>query len=109
MQRGSGSDAFRAAWEHELLPAVRAFEPEDVLLALTPTLVPTLTRTQVRAFEPEAIFLAAGFDAHADDPLASMRSAEAGRLRSARPPDLARPPSPWPSPSDVTLALSLRP
>lgn len=44
---GSGSAAFRAAWARELLPAVRAFEPQ-------------------------AIFLSAGFDAHADDPLASL-------------------------------------
>lgn len=44
---GSGSAAFRAAWAQELLPAVRAFEPQ-------------------------AVFLSAGFDAHADDPLASL-------------------------------------
>ena len=48
---GCGSDAFRHAWTTELLPAVRAFEPE-------------------------AIFLSAGFDAHADDPLASLQLAE---------------------------------
>jgi len=44
---GSGSQEFRDAWQKTLLPAVRAFEPE-------------------------AIFLSAGFDAHAEDPMASM-------------------------------------
>lgn len=44
---GCGSSEFRAAWESELLPAVRDFGPE-------------------------AIFLSAGFDAHQADPLASM-------------------------------------
>jgi acetoin utilization deacetylase AcuC-like enzyme len=45
---GCGSDEFREAWQSTILPAVREFEPE-------------------------AIFLSAGFDAHADDPLASMQ------------------------------------
>lgn len=48
---GCGSEAFRSAWEEELLPAVRAFEPE-------------------------ALFLSAGFDAHAADPLASLQLRE---------------------------------
>ena len=43
----SGSAEFRAAWSDTLLPTVRKFEPE-------------------------AIFLSAGFDAHVDDPLATM-------------------------------------
>jgi len=47
----AGSSEFRHAWASELLPAVRAFEPE-------------------------AIFLSAGFDAHADDPLASLTLSE---------------------------------
>jgi acetoin utilization deacetylase AcuC-like enzyme len=48
LSAGCGSEEFRAAWADELLPAVRAFEPD-------------------------AIFLAAGFDGHADDPLASVQ------------------------------------
>ena len=45
------SIAFRKAWASELLPAVDAFEPE-------------------------AIFLSAGFDGHADDPLATLTLTE---------------------------------
>ena len=45
---GAGSNDFRRAWRQQLLPAVRAFRPE-------------------------AIFISAGFDAHVDDPLSSMR------------------------------------
>lgn len=45
---GGGSKEFRAAWRDELLPSIRAFEPE-------------------------AIFISAGFDAHADDPLAALK------------------------------------
>ena len=44
---GSGSREFRGAWESMLLPAIRSFEPD-------------------------AIFLSAGFDAHAEDPLAGL-------------------------------------
>ena len=44
---GAGSAAFRTAWTETLLPAVRRFDPD-------------------------VVFLSAGFDAHADDPLASM-------------------------------------
>lgn len=44
---GAGSDEFRGAWREVLLPAVRKFEPE-------------------------AIFISAGFDGHAEDPLASL-------------------------------------
>uniref|UniRef100_A0A7S2BPN0 Histone deacetylase domain-containing protein n=1 Tax=Haptolina brevifila TaxID=156173 RepID=A0A7S2BPN0_9EUKA len=44
----TGSQAFRRVWRQELLP-------------------------RVREFDPEAIFLSAGFDAHADDPLSSVR------------------------------------
>ena len=48
---GCGSEAFRRAWTEDLLPAVRAFDPE-------------------------AVFLSAGFDAHADDPMASLQLRE---------------------------------
>ena len=44
---GCGSAEFRRAWRDTLLPAVRAFDAE-------------------------VAFLSAGFDGHADDPLASM-------------------------------------
>ena len=48
----SGSAEFRRAWRDELLPAVRAFQPE-------------------------AIFVSAGFDAHAEDPLSSCLLSDA--------------------------------
>jgi len=44
---GCGSSAFRAAWDADIFPVVDAFEPELLLIS-------------------------AGFDAHADDPLAGM-------------------------------------
>ena len=44
---GSGSAAFRAAWERELIPALRAFAPELLIIS-------------------------AGFDAHKADPLAAL-------------------------------------
>ena len=44
---GTGSAAFRAAWERQVLP-------------------------RVDAFKPELIFISAGFDAHRADPLAGM-------------------------------------
>ena len=44
---GSGSAAFRAAWSGTILPALEAFGPELVVVS-------------------------AGFDAHADDPLADL-------------------------------------
>ena len=50
---GSGDDAYRAAFEGAVEPAVCAFEPELVLVS-------------------------AGFDAHADDPLAQMEVSEDG-------------------------------
>jgi acetoin utilization deacetylase AcuC-like enzyme len=50
---GSGDDAYREAFEQVVQPAVRAFEPELVLVS-------------------------AGFDAHAEDPLAGMEVTEAG-------------------------------
>jgi acetoin utilization deacetylase AcuC-like enzyme len=50
---GSGDDAFVAAWRDELLPAVEAFRPE-------------------------AILVSAGYDAHADDPLAGLEVTEDG-------------------------------
>jgi acetoin utilization deacetylase AcuC-like enzyme len=48
----AGSDEFRAAMAHEVLPMLRAFEPELVIVS-------------------------AGFDAHRDDPLAELRLTEA--------------------------------
>lgn len=48
---GSGSAAFRAIYERELLPALEAFSP-DIL------------------------FVSAGFDAHSDDPLANLELTE---------------------------------
>jgi acetoin utilization deacetylase AcuC-like enzyme len=45
---GSGSSQFRAAFESKLLPALKAFRPELILIS-------------------------AGFDAHRDDPLAQLR------------------------------------
>ena len=50
---GSGDAAFSAAWLERLLPAVEAFRPE-------------------------AILVSAGYDAHRDDPLASLDVTEAG-------------------------------
>ena len=50
---GSGDDDYRAAFESSVEPAVRAFGPDLVLVS-------------------------AGFDAHADDPLAQMEMTEAG-------------------------------
>ena len=44
---GAGSAAFRAAWEDHMFPRIAAFKPELLLIS-------------------------AGFDAHADDPLAGM-------------------------------------
>jgi acetoin utilization deacetylase AcuC-like enzyme len=48
---GSGSEIFRAAYERTILPALDAFAPDF-------------------------IFISAGFDAHADDPLADLRLTE---------------------------------
>ena len=45
---GSGSEAFRAVWSEALLPAIDAFAPQLLLIS-------------------------AGFDAHRDDPLASLQ------------------------------------
>ena len=45
---GAGSDAFRAAWERRIIPALDAFSPDLLILS-------------------------AGFDAHARDPLAYLR------------------------------------
>jgi len=47
LRPGSGSAEFRAAWSERLLPALREFRPEFILIS-------------------------AGFDAHADDPLANL-------------------------------------
>ncbi|SLN34471.1 histone deacetylase family protein [Pseudooctadecabacter jejudonensis] len=44
---GAGSAAFRAAWEDQVIP-------------------------RLEAFKPELLIISAGFDAHADDPLAGM-------------------------------------
>ncbi len=48
---GSGSEEFRRAWEGRILPALSAFAPEFLIVS-------------------------AGFDAHADDPLAQLRLVE---------------------------------
>ena len=48
LPEGAGSAQFRRAWRDVLLPAVRRWQPE-------------------------AIFLSAGFDAHADDPLSGVK------------------------------------
>jgi len=53
MSAGSGDEQYVHAFEHTVEPAVERFEPELVLVS-------------------------AGFDAHADDPLAEMRVSEAG-------------------------------
>ena len=45
---GAGSDAFRAAWERRIIPALEAFSPDLLIVS-------------------------AGFDAHARDPLAYLR------------------------------------
>ena len=50
LRPGSGSDEFRAAYRDRILPALAAFQPEIVLIS-------------------------AGFDAHADDPLAGLNVA----------------------------------
>jgi acetoin utilization deacetylase AcuC-like enzyme len=48
LPEGAGSPAFRAAWQHELLPFLDAFKPQLVLIS-------------------------AGFDGHRHDPLATMQ------------------------------------
>jgi acetoin utilization deacetylase AcuC-like enzyme len=53
MSAGSGDEQYVHAFEHTVEPAVERFEPELVLVS-------------------------AGFDAHADDPLAEMRVSEGG-------------------------------
>lgn len=59
MSAGSGDAEYLHAFEHVVEPAVRAFEPELVLVS-------------------------AGFDAHVDDPLAEMRVTEDGFRELAR-------------------------
>ena len=56
---GSGDDAYLRAFDERVEPAVRAFEPDLVLVS-------------------------AGFDAHVDDPLAGMRVTAAGFRELAR-------------------------
>ena len=53
MSAGSGDEEYLHAFDHVVEPAVARFEPELVLVS-------------------------AGFDAHADDPLADMRVSEEG-------------------------------
>lgn len=53
MEAGEGNDEYRAVFQKALVPAADAFKPEFVIIS-------------------------AGFDAHNDDPLASMRLTEAG-------------------------------
>ena len=52
---------------------------DDYELAFTEIVEPA-----VRAFEPELVLVSAGFDAHADDPLAGMRVSERGFRELAR-------------------------
>ncbi|MCV4690988.1 class II histone deacetylase, partial [Escherichia coli] len=52
LRPGSGSDAFREAWEVALMPAIESFRPGLLVIS-------------------------AGFDAHARDPLAQLRLREA--------------------------------
>jgi acetoin utilization deacetylase AcuC-like enzyme len=59
LSAGSGDEEYARAFEHVVEPAVRAFEPELVLVS-------------------------AGFDAHRDDPLASMTVTEDGFRDLAR-------------------------
>ncbi|WP_281981230.1 histone deacetylase family protein [Thalassorhabdomicrobium marinisediminis] len=47
LAEGAGSEPFRAVWDNDILPRVRRFAPELILIS-------------------------AGFDAHADDPLAGL-------------------------------------
>ena len=56
---GSGDEEYLAAFDERVAPAVRAFEPDLVLVS-------------------------AGFDAHVDDPLANMRVTEDGFRELAR-------------------------
>ncbi len=51
LRPGAGGEAFRAAWETTLIPAIRAFNPGLIVIS-------------------------AGFDAHARDPLAQLRLTE---------------------------------
>src|SRR5918992_955038 len=53
LDAGNGDEAFVAAWRDELLPAIEAFGPD-------------------------AILVSAGYDAHADDPLAELEVSQAG-------------------------------
>ena len=65
LKGGSGGEAMRAGYEAQIFPALAAWKPELILIS-------------------------AGFDAHADDPLASLRwQAEDFRWLTARICDLA--------------------
>ena len=59
LSAGSGDEEYERAFDHVVEPAVRAFEPELVIVS-------------------------AGFDAHTEDPLASMNVAEDGFRELAR-------------------------
>jgi acetoin utilization deacetylase AcuC-like enzyme len=59
LSAGCGDDDYQRAFDHVVEPAVRAFEPDLVIVS-------------------------AGFDAHADDPLASMNVTEDGFRELAR-------------------------
>jgi acetoin utilization deacetylase AcuC-like enzyme len=59
MKEGSGDSEYVAVFESELVPAVRKFAPEFILIS-------------------------AGFDAHCDDPLAAMQVTEEGFGRMSR-------------------------
>ena len=58
---------------------------EDYLRAFDEVVAPA-----VRAFEPELVLVSAGFDAHVDDPLADMRVTADGFRRAGPPLGLAR-------------------
>eukprot|EP00466_Bigelowiella_natans_P018564 jgi/Bigna1/143215/aug1.76_g17923 len=59
LSKESTSQEFRDAWEHKILPSVRKYQPD-------------------------MIFVSAGFDAHEDDPLASLNLVEANEVSNGR-------------------------
>jgi acetoin utilization deacetylase AcuC-like enzyme len=61
------------------IPLYAGCGDEQYVVAFTQTVEPA-----VRAFEPELVLVSAGFDAHVDDPLAEMRVSEDGFRELAR-------------------------
>jgi acetoin utilization deacetylase AcuC-like enzyme len=61
------------------LPLPAGSDDDDYLWAFTEDVVPP-----VRAFEPELVLVSAGFDAHVDDPLAGMHVTASGFRELAR-------------------------